>query len=141
VYVIYGHSVLFIKVRKRFKSNARQRLITCWNIQFEIFSYLTLPPAARDAEKLAYCLYCFSECLLAQRLSNCGTQTGLCTVEKWLTVIFFINFTFNFHSSPNIISVLKLRRIRWMEHVAHMAARRNYIQNLCVKPRRKEYSK
>jgi hypothetical protein len=31
----------------------------------------------------------------------------------------------NLYASPNIIRVIKLRRIRWMEHVPHMEEMRN----------------
>jgi hypothetical protein len=31
----------------------------------------------------------------------------------------------NLYSSPNVITVIKSRRIRWMEHVAHMEEMRN----------------
>jgi len=40
----------------------------------------------------------------------------------------------NLHSSPNIISVIKSRRIRWAGHVAHMGERRGIYRVLVGKP-------
>ena len=38
------------------------------------------------------------------------------------------------YSSPNIIRVIKLRRMRWAEHVARMGERRDVYRNLVGKP-------
>jgi hypothetical protein len=41
------------------------------------------------------------------------------------------------YSSPNIVLAIKLRRIRWAEHVAHMGERRGVYRVLVGKPERK----
>ena len=38
------------------------------------------------------------------------------------------------YSSPNIVQVIKLRRIRWAGHVAHMGERRGAYRVLVWKP-------
>jgi hypothetical protein len=40
----------------------------------------------------------------------------------------------NLYASPNIIRVIKSRRIRWMGHVAHMGEMRNVYKILVRKP-------
>ena len=41
------------------------------------------------------------------------------------------------YSSPNIVRVIKLRRIKWVEHVARMGYRRGLFSVLVGKPERK----
>jgi hypothetical protein len=43
----------------------------------------------------------------------------------------------NFYASPNIIKVIKSRRMRWAEHVARMEETRNTRKILVGKPERK----
>jgi hypothetical protein len=40
----------------------------------------------------------------------------------------------NFYSSPSIIRIIKLRRIRWVGHVARMGEKRNVYKLLVGKP-------
>jgi hypothetical protein len=40
----------------------------------------------------------------------------------------------NLYSSPNIIRIIKLRRMRWAEHVARMGENRNVYRLLVRKP-------
>jgi hypothetical protein len=40
----------------------------------------------------------------------------------------------NLYSSPNIIRQIKSRRMRWVEHVAHMAEERKVYKVLVGKP-------
>jgi hypothetical protein len=40
----------------------------------------------------------------------------------------------NLYTSPNIIKVIKLRRMRWKRHVAHMGQMRKAYNNLVGKP-------
>jgi hypothetical protein len=40
----------------------------------------------------------------------------------------------NLYSSPNIIRMIKSRRMRWAEHVAHMGEKRNAYRILVGKP-------
>jgi hypothetical protein len=47
----------------------------------------------------------------------------------------------NFHSSTNIIELIKSRRMRWAGHVAYMAAIRNAYKILVGKPEGKRPSK
>ena len=42
------------------------------------------------------------------------------------------------YSSPNIVRVIKSRRIRWVEHVARMGERRSVYRVLVGKPDGKE---
>jgi hypothetical protein len=44
----------------------------------------------------------------------------------------------NLYSSPNIIRVIKSRRMRWAGHVARMGAEEECIQNIGGKASRKE---
>jgi hypothetical protein len=39
----------------------------------------------------------------------------------------------NLNASPNIIRVIKLRRMRWVGHVAHMGEMRNMYRILVIK--------
>jgi hypothetical protein len=41
---------------------------------------------------------------------------------------------FNMHSSPNIISMTKSRRMRWVEHVENMAENSKYVKPIGRKP-------
>ena len=41
------------------------------------------------------------------------------------------------YSSPNIVRVIKSRRMRWAEHVAHMGERRGVYRVLVGKPEEK----
>jgi hypothetical protein len=41
---------------------------------------------------------------------------------------------FNLYSSPNIVQVIKSRRMRWVGHVAHMGERRDVYMVLVGKP-------
>ena len=41
------------------------------------------------------------------------------------------------YSSPNIVWVIKLRRMRWMQHVAHMGEKRGVYRFLIGKSERK----
>jgi hypothetical protein len=41
------------------------------------------------------------------------------------------------YSSPNIIIILKLRKMRWLGHVARMGEKRNAYRILVGKPERK----
>jgi hypothetical protein len=41
------------------------------------------------------------------------------------------------YSSPNIIRQIKSRRMRWVEHVAHMGEERNVYRVLMVNPEAK----
>jgi hypothetical protein len=41
---------------------------------------------------------------------------------------------YNFCSSPNIIRMMKSRRMRWVGHVARMKEKRNEYRILIVKP-------
>jgi hypothetical protein len=43
----------------------------------------------------------------------------------------------NFYASPNIIRVIKSRRMRWAGHVAHMGGMRNVYRILVGKSERK----
>jgi hypothetical protein len=43
----------------------------------------------------------------------------------------------NLHTSPDIIRVIKSRRMRWVEHVAHMIQMRNGFKSLVRKPKRR----
>ena len=43
------------------------------------------------------------------------------------------------YSSPNIIHVIKLRRMRWVGHVAHMRERRGVYRVLLVKLEGKDH--
>ena len=43
------------------------------------------------------------------------------------------------YSSPNIIHVIKLRRMRWVGHVAHMGERRGVYRVLLVKLEGKDH--
>jgi hypothetical protein len=38
------------------------------------------------------------------------------------------------YSSPNIVWVIKSRRMRWVGHVAHMGEERGVFQGFCGKP-------
>jgi cell division protein FtsL len=40
----------------------------------------------------------------------------------------------NLYSSPSIVQVIKLRRMKWAEHVAHMGERRGAYRVLVRKP-------
>jgi hypothetical protein len=40
----------------------------------------------------------------------------------------------NLYSSPNIIRIIKSRRMRWAGHVARMGAKRNAYMNLAGRP-------
>jgi hypothetical protein len=40
----------------------------------------------------------------------------------------------NLYSSPSIIRIIKLRRMRWAEHVARMREKRNVYRLLVGKP-------
>jgi hypothetical protein len=42
----------------------------------------------------------------------------------------------NFSSSPNIIKVVKLRKMRWVGHAAHMGEMRDTYKILVGKPER-----
>jgi hypothetical protein len=44
----------------------------------------------------------------------------------------------NLHSSPDVISVNKSRRIIWAEHVQHMAEKRNVYIGFWLQNRREE---
>jgi hypothetical protein len=43
----------------------------------------------------------------------------------------------NLYSSPNIIRMIKLRGVRWLQHVARMGETRNAYRILVGKPERK----
>jgi hypothetical protein len=43
----------------------------------------------------------------------------------------------NLHSSPNIVRVIKSRRMRWVEHVAHMGEGRGVYRVLVGRPKGK----
>jgi hypothetical protein len=43
----------------------------------------------------------------------------------------------NFYSSPNIIRMIKSRRMRWAGHVARMRAKNNAYSVLVEKPKRR----
>jgi hypothetical protein len=45
----------------------------------------------------------------------------------------------NLYSSPNIIRIIKSRRMRWAGHVARMEETRNAYRILVGKPERKSY--
>ena len=42
------------------------------------------------------------------------------------------------YSSPNVIRVIKLRRMRWAGHVAHLGETREVYRVVVEKPERKE---
>jgi hypothetical protein len=44
----------------------------------------------------------------------------------------------NLYASPNIIRVIKSRRMRWMGHVARMGRDEKCVQNLIRKTRKEE---
>jgi hypothetical protein len=46
----------------------------------------------------------------------------------------------NLYTSPNIIRVIKSRRIRWAEHVARMGEMRNVYKILIGKPEGRNHS-
>ena len=43
------------------------------------------------------------------------------------------------YCSPNIVQVIKLRRMRWVGHVAHMGERRGIYGDLVGKPDGRDY--
>jgi hypothetical protein len=45
----------------------------------------------------------------------------------------------NFHASPNIIRVIKSRRMRWAEHIARMGEKKNAYNILIGKPKGRVY--
>jgi hypothetical protein len=45
----------------------------------------------------------------------------------------------NLYFSPNLIRVIKSRRVRWVEHVAHMGELRNIYSILVGKPEGKTW--
>jgi hypothetical protein len=48
-----------------------------------------------------------------------------------------IMMNFSLYSSPNIVRVIKSRRLRWVEHVAHMGEGRGVYRVLVGKPKGK----
>jgi hypothetical protein len=49
------------------------------------------------------------------------------------------NELYNLYSSSNIIRLIKLRRMGWAGHVAHMGEMRNAYKNCCQETSSEEY--
>ena len=77
---------------------------------------------------------------VAQHLNRCATRSPKIQVSL-LEIICFLSFLFtcilydnSLYSSPNIVRVIKSRRMRWAGHVARMSEERGVYRVLVGKP-------